>query len=180
MELALVRSRMLRHASLSRQVGGQRVVLIRKLAPGEELKLREVFYASVHAHAQEFYSREQLDAWAPRDFDTERWVKKMSLLKPYVAESDGKIVGYADLQEMGLIDHFFVAADAGRRGVGTKLMLHLVDDASRLGLSELHAFVSRSAEAFFAKHGFTAEERRTVSVDGVQLTHARMSKALHR
>ena len=153
-------------------------MLIRKLVAGEELKLRRVFYSAVHTHAQGFYSTEQLNAWAPCDFDAEHWIKKMNSLRPYVVECDGRILAYADLQETGLIAHFFVAGEAGKRGIGTELMRLLIHEASRLGLGEVHAFVSRSAEAFFAKHGFTVEERRTVSVGGVPLTHARMSKVL--
>ena len=42
--------------------------------------------------------------------------------KPFVAEIEGQIVGYADLQEDGYIDHFFVSGSMARRGVGSALM----------------------------------------------------------
>ena len=33
----------------------------------------------------------------------------MQALRPLVAEEDGRVVGYADLQASGYIDHFFVS-----------------------------------------------------------------------
>ena len=57
-------------------------------------------------------------------------------------------------------------------------MRHLIQVGSLRELVELHAFVSRPAEGFFAKHGFTVDERRTACIGGVELAQARMSMVL--
>lgn len=153
-------------------------MLIREFLPGEEALLREVFVSSVHQLGASFYTSEQLDAWAPADVDAAKWQEKMATIRPYVAVVDGRIAGYADLQETGYIDHFFVSGAFARRGVGSALMRHLHDVAQARGLPELSAHVSLSAEAFFARHGFVVRVRQSVPVRGAVLSNAHMVKEL--
>ncbi|MCH7628116.1 MAG: GNAT family N-acetyltransferase, partial [Proteobacteria bacterium] len=80
--------------------------------------------------------------------------------RPFVAELDDEIVGYADIQPSGYIDQFFVSGSHPRRGVGTMLMARLHQEAISLGLKELTSDVSKTAEPFFLRHGFQVVERR--------------------
>ena len=153
-------------------------MLIRNFIPGDETALRNVFMSSVHTLARDFYAEEQLDAWAPADYDKQAWASKIAALRPFVATVDGQVAGYADLQETGYIDHFFVSGDFSGRGVGNALMQHIHEVAAKRGVLRLSAHVSLSAERFFAKHGFLVDERQTAVVMGIPLTNARMSKAL--
>jgi putative acetyltransferase len=98
----------------------------------------------------------------------------MAALKPVVAELDGVIAGYADLQDSGRIDHFFVGAAAGGRGVGGALMRRLLARAAEQSIAELTSDVSVTAQPFFAHHGFEIVEHRIVRVRGVQLRNAAM------
>ncbi|UNK57747.1 GNAT family N-acetyltransferase [Pseudoxanthomonas daejeonensis] len=153
-------------------------MIIRNFMPGEEEALRGVFVSSVHDLAAKFYTPEQINAWAPIAYDRQEWASKLARLRPFVAVSEGQVVGYADLQGPGYIDHFFVSGRFAGRGVGNALMGHICGVAARRGISELSADVSLSAEPFFSKHGFVVVERQTVAVAGVELANARMCKAL--
>ncbi|GAL15297.1 putative acetyltransferase [Vibrio astriarenae] len=62
------------------------------------------------------YSLDQVAAWAPDNIDPQRWRNKMESIKPFIAKIDGKPVGYADLQQDGLIDHFFCHHQFQSRG----------------------------------------------------------------
>lgn len=66
----------------------------------------DLFYTVRNVNIRD-YSQEQVEAWAPSGFDFALWQKRMDGLKPFVAELDGHIVGYTDLQSSGLVDHFF-------------------------------------------------------------------------
>lgn len=153
-------------------------MIIRNFIPGEEETLRGVFASSVHDLAGNFYTPEQINAWAPIAYDRQEWASKLARLQPFVAVSEGQVAGYADLQESGYIDHFFVSGKFPGRGIGSALMSHICGVAVRRGLSEISADVSLSAESFFLKHGFVVVERRTAVVGGVQLANARMCKEL--
>lgn len=62
--------------------------------------------------------------------------------------------------------------------VGTALMKHLHGVAASRSIGQLSADVSRAAEHFFVSHGFHVVTRKTVTVRGVPLQHARMHKRL--
>ena len=125
-------------------------MLIRDFIPGEEAELRRVFMSSVHALASDCYTQEQLDAWAPAAYDKQRWADKIIALRPFVATVEGRVTGYADLQESGYIDHFFVSGDFSGRGVGSELMRHIHEAAAKRGSLQLSAHGSLSGEAFFS------------------------------
>ncbi len=82
---------------------------IRNFHPGDEPALRAVFYSSVHDLARHHYTAEQLAVWAPRQYDAAQWGERMRGKRPFIAEVDGCIAGFADLQDSGYVDHFFVA-----------------------------------------------------------------------
>jgi putative acetyltransferase len=88
------------------------------------------------------------------------------------------MAGYADLQESGYIDHFFVAGPFASRGVGTALMEHLHLVAQKRHILELSSDVSLTAEPFFAKYGFVVEARNSIVVRGVTMFNTRVCKQL--
>jgi putative acetyltransferase len=153
-------------------------MLIRDFEQGEEAVLRRVFMSSVHELASGFYTQEQLNAWAPRAYDERQWAEKISVLRPFVAVIDGRIAGYSDLQESGFIGHFFVSGQFSRRGVGSALMEHIHQTANQRKISKLSANVSLAAESLFAKHGFSVVRRQIVTVNGVSMSNAPMSRNL--
>lgn len=151
---------------------------IRRFHSGEESKLFEVYYSAIHLVARHNYDADQINAWAPRDLDQTLWTNKIQSIKPFVAELNGKIVGYADVQGSGYIDHFFVSGYYPRQGIGTGLMIAIHEEAARLGLSELTSDVSRTAQPFFEKFGFNIVEQRTPELRGVVVPNALMRKHL--
>jgi len=151
---------------------------VRDFMLGDEPALHAVFYSAVHAIAGSDYTAAQLNAWAPDHPDMERWTARIRAIRPFVVEEDGRIVGYADLQANGYIDHFYVSGAHTRRGVGRSLMARIHARAHELELTRLFSDVSRTAEPFFERFGFLVLERRTVVVGGVSLPNARMTKDL--
>ena len=151
---------------------------IRRFSNGDEISLFRVFLSSVHTIASHYYTHEQIDAWAPRDMDLEQWAKHMQELRPFIAEVNGEIAGYADVQPNGYIDHFFVSGTYLRQGVGTLLMKCIHEEARQFGLDELTSNVSKAAEVFFLRHGFHVVERGFPTCRGVTLQNALMRKYL--
>jgi putative acetyltransferase len=153
-------------------------MVVRDFCDGEEAALRSVFFSSVHELASGNYSPEQLEAWAPREYNENDWVERMRDLRPFVAEVDDCVAGYAALQASGYIDHFYVAASYARRGVGNALMEGIHQAARQRPLVELWTDASLTAEPFFRKWNFVAESRRSVVVRGVGMFNVRMRKQL--
>ncbi|MFJ2989593.1 GNAT family N-acetyltransferase [Collimonas sp. NPDC087041] len=151
---------------------------IRRFKIGDEAALFRVFFSAIHGIASRDYTPDQIEAWAPSDLDPKLWVSRVRGIRPFVAEADGEIVGYADVQPSGYIDHFFVSGDHARQGIGSLLMRRIHQEAKLLGVDELTSQVSKTAEPFFVLHGFHVVERRFPICSGVTLQNALMRKTL--
>ncbi|MDN3697191.1 GNAT family N-acetyltransferase [Vibrio cortegadensis] len=122
------------------------------------------------------YSDEQVRAWAPDDFDFKIWQKRMKTLKPFIAEYDGTIVGYSDLQENGFIDHFFCHHEYQGKGVGRALMQHIFAQGEIQGIARFHSEVSITARPFYEHFGFIVKHSQVIEVRGQTLTNYVMEK----
>ncbi|MEA3139470.1 MAG: putative acetyltransferase [Gammaproteobacteria bacterium] len=54
----------------------------------------------------------------------------MREINPFVADLNGELVGYADVQSNGYIDHFFVSGKHPRRGIGSLIMKKILAEAT--------------------------------------------------
>lgn len=152
-------------------------MLIRNFTTDDADELRLVFYSSVHSLAQHFYTRDQLNAWAPDVYDRQSWLQRLAANRPFIAVLDGQIAGFADIQNTGYIDQFFTAGLFAQRGVGSALMHHILKTAAGRNTSHIYSNVSLAAEDFFSKYGFRVTKRQIVSVSGVQMQNARMERS---
>jgi putative acetyltransferase len=104
-------------------------MLVRNFQAGDEPALHQVFLSAIHGIAIHDYTLEQVEAWAPRNLDPVLWADRVRGIAPFVAELDGRPIGYADLQANGYIDHFFVSAPFARHRVGSQLMHRIHEEA---------------------------------------------------
>jgi putative acetyltransferase len=151
---------------------------VRKFRIGDEADLFKVFHSSIHQIASRDYSPEQIEAWAPADLDREIWTARMRGIAPFVVEAGGLLIAYADLQENGYIDHFFVSGDRSGQGAGRLLMETIHEEAQMRGIKILTSDVSRTAQPFFQYFGFETVERRSPEIRGVEVPNALMRKIL--
>jgi putative acetyltransferase len=122
------------------------------------------------------YTAAQTKAWAPDNFDLMRWQKRVTDMNPFVAEIDGHVVGFADLQEDGYIDHFFCHSEYQGQGVGRSLMEHILEAGRLNGVSRLYSQVSLTAREFYEYFGFVVVEKQQVEINGVELTNFIMER----
>ncbi|SUP49755.1 acetyltransferase [Vibrio metschnikovii] len=152
------------------------MIEIRKYQESDALDLWAIFYHTVHNVNLRDYSQAQVEAWAPDGFSSEIWQRKMNLLSPFVAEIDGKIVGYSDLQENGLIDHFFCHHEHQGQGVGRQLMEHVLRMGELQGITRFYSEVSITARPFYERFGFNVIQEQTIEVRGQKLCNFVMEK----
>lgn len=151
---------------------------VRTFRSGDETALLDVFRSSVREVAKRDYSHEQIEAWAPDDISLDAWQARMRGLAPFIVESDGVPIAYADIQDNGYIDHFFVSGRHQREGAGRLLMEHIHRTAYARRIAALSADVSRTAQPFFEHFGFLLVEQRAPLIRGVPLQNAFMCKRL--
>jgi putative acetyltransferase len=136
------------------------LVRIREFQPGDEASLHAVFLSAIREIASKDYTPAQIEIWTQRSLDPGVWARRIQSIRPFVVESEGTPVAYADVQTSGYIDHFFVSGSCARQGIGTLLMRHILATASARNISVLTSDVSRTAQPFFARFGFAIVEQR--------------------
>ena len=107
---------------------------VRPFLPSDAPTLRAVFHSSVHQLARQHYTTAQLQARTPAEYDAAQWAERLRTNRPWVADENGCIAGFADLRPSGHIDHFFVADDHAGRGVGRALMAQIHSAAQQAGM----------------------------------------------
>ena len=136
-------------------------------------ELAELFYDTVHTVNAKDYTQEQLDAWATGKVNLEAWNESFQAHHTVVAEMDGKIVGFGDMDETGYLDRLYVHKDYQRRGVATAICDALEQNTEA---AEFTTHASITARPFFEKRGYTVVREQQVERGGVWLTNFIMKK----
>jgi putative acetyltransferase len=140
--------------------------------------LAEIFRASVEELTAEDYSEGARRAWASAADDQEAFAKRLADQLTLIATMNGSAVGFASLANNETIDLLYVHPAVAGQGAGTMLVDALEKLSAARGAKRLTADVSDTAQDFFKKRGFTAQQRNTVLRGGEWLANTTMEKAL--
>ena len=154
------------------------MITIREFQEEDAPTLWALFFNTVRNVNRRDYTEQQVKAWAQEGFDSQLWLKKMISIQPFVAELDGVIVGYSDVQPSGLVDHFFCHHEYQGQGVGRTLMTLVIKQAEAKGLDRIYSEVSITARPFYEHMGFTVVNEQQIEVRGATLTNYVMERHL--
>ncbi len=152
------------------------MISVRKYKESDVKALWDIHFHTIRKINIRDYSQKQVEAWAPDTMESSIWLKRVSGLNPFVAEIDNVIVGYADLQPNGLIDHFFCHHEYQGKGVGAALMNHVLNAGNQRGMKRFYSEVSITARPFYEYFGFTVLHEQEVEVRGQKLRNFVMEK----
>jgi putative acetyltransferase len=151
---------------------------LRPFLPQDGAALAAIFVASVEEIAGEDYGAEQIAVWTARADDAQAFAARLAGQLTLVATLEGEPVGFVSLAGPERIDMLYVHPLASRQGAGTALVDALEKLAQARGARHLVVDSSDTAEPFFARRGYSAQQRNTIEIDGVWLGNTTMRKAL--
>jgi len=140
--------------------------------------LAAIFAASIEGLTGDDYSEMQQQAWAGTADDEEKFGKRLGSALTLVATLEGSPVGFASLKGADHIDMLYVHPAAVEQGVAASLCDALEKLAKGRGAGSLTVDASDNAAEFFARRGYEAMQRNTVSVSGEWLANTTMQKKL--
>lgn len=152
-------------------------MLLRQYHPSDCKALVNVFYESVHAIEETDYSSAQLDAWASGSVDLEEWNESFLGHFTVIAEVDGAIVGFGDIDEAGYLDRLFVHPNHQRQGIASAICDALEASVPE-AVSTITVSASIPARSFLEHRGYTVVRRQEVRRNGEILVNYAM--ILHR
>jgi len=153
-------------------------IRVREFRPEDVDALVDIFRSAVRVVARRDYTQEQVIAWAPDEIDSSGWVAHYAARQTFVAEVDGTVAGFTDLEPDGHLNMMYVHAEFQGRGVASTLLSHLEAAAHHEGLKLIYTEASITARAFFERRGFELIAQQLVSTRGQEFINFRMRKSL--
>jgi putative acetyltransferase len=142
------------------------LITIRQYQPDDVAALVDLFRRAVREIAGRDYSEVQVRAWAPDAIDHAAFARRRENKHTWIAQCDGRIAGFSDLEADGHIDMLYVHPDFQRRGIARALLAHIEAAARASGTTRLYTEASVTARPVFEKLGFKILAAQTVTVGG--------------
>lgn len=144
-------------------------IRLRRYRPEDCPLLGQLFYDTVHTVNAVDYTPEQLAAWAPELPDMEQWNRSFLEHTTFVAETEGVIAGFGDIDGTGYLDRLYVHRDYQKKGIGRVLCDALERSAGEAERIVTHA--SLTAKPFFLRRGYLVKKEQQVEKNGILLTN---------
>jgi putative acetyltransferase len=140
--------------------------------------LAAIFAAAIEELTGDDYNEAQQEAWARAADDEEQFGRRLAGELTLIATLQNSPVGFASLKGKDHIDMLYVHPGAVGQGVASMLCDALEKLAGGRGATSLTVDASDNALAFFAKRGYVAKQRNSVTVNGEWLANTTMQKNL--
>lgn len=145
---------------------------IREYQPLDCIEMKELFYNTVHTINAKDYTPEQLEVWATKQIDLEKWCKSFRHHYTVVAVEDENIIGFGDIDPTGYLDRLYVHKDHQGKGVATAICNKL--ENAHKGVIVTHASIT--AKSFFEHRGYRVIKEQQVERMGITLSNFMMEK----
>lgn len=153
-------------------------VLLRHYTAADINSIIELFRGTVHTVNKKDYTEAQLNAWAPQNIPAEKWNEKLLSHYTIVAECNGQLCGFGDIDTTGYFDHLFVHKDYQGCGVATKIVTAIETHALEQDNKRITVNVSITAKPFFLKQGYSIVKEQSVVHNGETFTNYAMEKLM--
>lgn len=148
--------------------------------PGDTLALVDLFAQSIEELTQDDYSEDQRLAWASAASDAEAFAQRLGDMVTLVIKVEGQYAGFAALKANTALDMLYVHPYFAGQGVGSALVDALERLAAARGSTAITVDASDTAEEFFVRRGYVAQQRNLVPREDEWLSNTTMSKDLQK
>jgi putative acetyltransferase len=150
---------------------------LRPFLPADVPILAAIFVASIEELTGDDYSEQQQEAWMAAA-ESEEFGERLASDLTLIATLDGSPVGFASLRGNDHIRMLYVHPAVSGQGVATLLVDALEKLAGGRGATALTVDASDTAQGFFARRGYTPQQRNSVTVNDEWLANTTMKKTL--
>jgi putative acetyltransferase len=139
--------------------------------------LAAIFAASIEELTGDDYSEAQQQAWMAAA-DDEEFGRRLAADLTLIATMQGSPVGFASLRGNDHIRMLYVHPSVAGQGVASMLVDALEKLAGSRGAKSLTVDASDTAQGFFARRGYVARQRNSVTINDEWLANTTMKKTL--
>ncbi|MBQ6795322.1 MAG: GNAT family N-acetyltransferase [Clostridia bacterium] len=151
---------------------------VRSMRMSEFNTVAQLVYDSVHTLCTKEYTKEQLDAWVPKDLYMPAFRRSIFRCYAIVAVCNKEIIGFMSTERDGYINRLYTSPDWVKKGVATALLENTEEWAKVHKIKELVLEASKSAEGFYIKRGFVKTGEIRSIKNNLEFVSAKMRKEL--
>lgn len=147
---------------------------IRPFRPADAEALAALTVAAIRSVGSQRYGQAQVDAWAARHSDPQRFLDRDAAghLIYVAADAQDEPAAYALLEPAdecggGHLDMLYCHPDHTRKGLADELLAHAEQQARAGGISYLFTEASELARSPFERAGYEVTSRRDFTIKGV-------------
>ena len=146
---------------------------IREYKSSDCNEIADLFYNTVHFINSKDYTEDQLNVWATGNINIDEWNKSFLNNYTLIAEENGIIIGFGDIDDEGYLDRLYVHKDYQNIGVATALCDRL---EKKYEVERITTHASITAKSFFEKRGYRVVKKQFVERNGVRLINYIMER----
>lgn len=154
------------------------MIKIRLFEAQDVEQIARLFHETVRDVNIRDYSDQQVRAWAPDNIHFRNWLEICSNRFTVVADDEGVIAGFGELEPNGHIDCFYCHKAYQRCGVGRQIYQAIEAQAIELSISRLFTEASITAKPFFQRMGFSVIKAQEVTRRSETFINYAMEKCL--
>ncbi len=148
-------------------------VVVRQMVDEDADEIHEIHCACLTRTLTLHYTQEQIAAWMKGRTPAGYISAARGGERFFVAEADGRVVGFASWQDDELLS-LFVHPDAQRLGLGSRLLDVCLKDAAAEGAAITRLKAAAGAAQFYARRGFAPVGQGGTIKNGVVIQDTRM------
>lgn len=149
------------------------MITLRIYRPEDCPALLRLFYETVHSINLGDYTATQCNVWATGQEDVDRWNRSLLEHTTIVAEWNGVLAGFGDMDVSGYLDRLYVSKDHQRLGIATAICDAL---EQQITAPSYQTHASITAKPFFTHRGYCLIREQQVERQGIYLTNYVMEK----
>jgi putative acetyltransferase len=153
-------------------------VALRRAAAVDVPSLAALYAATARALGGWCYSPVQVAAWAAFGTDTPAFRDYVLGPETWVAvAADGAPLGFSGIDGEGEVRSLYVRHDAGRGGIGSRLLAKGLERGTARGIAQFAAWATPFSLPVFERAGFRLVERVSADFQGVPFERLRVRQS---
>ncbi len=153
-------------------------IKIRNASGNDIPAITELFYNCINNICIKEYTKDQIQIWANQAKNDAIWEFKIQKDFFIVVEIDSEIVGFGSLEPEGCVDLLYVHHGYQNRGIASKIIATIENEAKDKGLLKVWTDSSSIALPFFLKKNYQIERKYEKKVQGILFSNTILSKTL--
>ncbi|MBI1318091.1 MAG: GNAT family N-acetyltransferase [Candidatus Hydrogenedens sp.] len=129
--------------------------------------LGAIYASTVRELGPQLYTPEQVVAWSASPDNREAFYHFIMDYRTHIIEVDGAPAAFCGIGADGYVASLYVAPQYTRKGLGSKVLTHALEDARReFGATSFYTKASFFSREVFTRHGFYVAEEESVDYNG--------------